>query len=153
MLVYCYTFAPGRPDDWAERVGRSAASLQRAARSALADATARTGMGELRGALTVGEPSRATTSAIVPITWDLPSLGCLDGELRMAAVGPDITQIALQASYPANGATAVDRHAVVEYTAKAFVDRVPMVTEQALPAASGFAAPIVPRAEGVRGGA
>jgi hypothetical protein len=153
VLVYCYTFAPGRPNDWAERVGCSSASLQLAAGNALADAAARTGIAELRGSLRVGEPIPATNSAIVPITWDLPSLGCLDGELRMSAVGSGITQISLQASYPANGATPTDRHAIVEYAAKALVDQVPIVAERALPAGSGASAPIVARAEGLPAGA
>lgn len=144
MLIYSYTFAPGTPDTWVERIERSTAGLEQAAGDVLSRAAQQAGT-PLRGKLRIGPPTTGASSALIPISWALPDLcGLLDGELRLSAVGQDVTQISLRASYPSDGVPPDGRHALTEYAAKALVDQVPLATGLALPGAPVTTAPIVP---------
>jgi hypothetical protein len=145
VLIYSYTFAPGTPEMWVERIERSTAGLEQAATGILSLAAQQTGA-PLRGRLRIGPPTAGASSALIPICWVLPDLcGRLDGELRLSPVAADVTQISLRASYPSDGAASPDaRHALTEFAAKALVDQVPLATGHALPGAPVTTAPIVP---------
>ena len=84
--------------------------------------------------VTVGEAVRLTGAVMLPITWRATGVGVvfpsLEGDLEVAALGPDRTQLAMSARYrpPLGGVgRALDRallHRVAEATVKDFVLRV-----------------------------
>jgi hypothetical protein len=84
--------------------------------------------------VSVGEPVRLTDAVMLPITWRATGVGVvfpsLEGDLEVAALGPDRTQLAMSARYrpPLGGVgRALDRallHRVAEATVKDFVLRV-----------------------------
>ena len=83
--------------------------------------------------LDVGVPYRGRQETTIPVTWEATGAPGLfpkmEGELVVAPVGPDVTQIALRGTYrPPLGAVgrAVDRalfHRIAETSIKRFVDR------------------------------
>lgn len=95
----------------------------------------------------VGEPVRLTGATLVPITWKATGVGVvfpsLEGDLEIAALGPDRTQLSLSARYrpPLGGVGRVlDRallHRVAEATVKDFVHRVRAALLDRLQPASG----------------
>jgi len=82
----------------------------------------------------VGEPVRGDHESEIPITWratGTPGLfPAMDAGIVVAALGPDLTQIALRGSYePPLGSLgrALDRtllHRVAEASVKSFLDRI-----------------------------
>mgnify|MGYP003704241909 FL=1 len=84
--------------------------------------------------VTVGEAVRLTGAVMLPITWRATGIGvvfpALEGDLEVASLGPDRTQLSMSARYrpPLGGVgRALDRallHRVAEATVKDFVHRV-----------------------------
>lgn len=98
--------------------------------------------------LDVGEPARGATQTWIPLSWEATGVPGLfpkmDADVIVAAVGPELTQIAFRGSYrvplgPVG--RAVDRvvlHRLAEASVKAFVDRIAQALHD------GKAAPIPP---------
>lgn len=142
VLVYTYTFAPGTPDAWADRIANSQDRLAALGREAAAEACRDTD-GRAASDLRLGTLMAGHDIVLVPVRWDLPDLcGCLEGDLHLGRVDPQTTQISLRASYP-DGRDG--HHALAEYAAKLLVDRLPAALGHALTAGvDEHPAPILP---------
>lgn len=87
----------------------------------------------------VGDPVRSAEETTVPIVWEAtgPSgmFPKMRGKLTLAAIGPDLTQLAFRGDYePPLGAIgrALDKvvmHRIAESSVKGFVDRIGMALE------------------------
>jgi hypothetical protein len=85
-------------------------------------------------AIAFRDPNRLETRTLLPMTWDPTSpdglLPALDGDLEVASLGPNRTQLSISAMYTPPMGTfgrALDRallHRVAEATVKEFLERV-----------------------------
>lgn len=119
----------GRFNSWAEAAYREGEDLRASISVGLGSASVAKAV-----RMQVGDPVRADKESIVPIVWEATGPTALfptmTGKLILAAVGPDLTQLAFRGDYdPPLGAIGrvldkVLMHRLAESSVKGFVDRV-----------------------------
>lgn len=145
VLVYAYTFVPGSPGAWADRISNSPDRLAAIGGQAAAE-IGRDTDAATPSDLRLGPIATGRDIVLIPLTWDLPGLcGTLDGELALGRLDATTTQITFRASCT-DGPHG--RHPLAEFAAKLLVERLPAALGHALPAGSGERAAIVSMAAG-----